>query len=338
MKHVSSHVGRWARVAALSSGLLVAGPTGQAQVTGSAQVDTGLTRPVTAEARRPNPAAARLETEYKLSVPAGQGALIWRWLRTTYATTKPRALGANWVSALGEERFEDRYFDDPARTLLRARAGLRHRRRYELDGTLKKQLVQLKTTDDSAGLLREELKFKPADDAAVTAPLTTLLRAADRPRLDSALQALGVRLEDLSQALVLHQRRQRLYLRADGDDYSTITLDSSYHAGEPPASFVEIEVELNEKRFTGASVEERARMQTVLAGIRADLLGQFPGLEQDQRPKYQKLAELLPAGSNTAASPPARGPRLGWGIAGAVLGIGLAGWMLKRRRSRVNEG
>lgn len=299
----------------------------------------GLMSMVAGTARAQAPASARLETEYKLAVPTGQDEVVWRWLRTHYAITKPRALGAGWKSAMGEERFSDRYFDVPAGTLLRARAGLRHRQRFDTTGQLTKQLVQLKTTDDAGGLMRKELKFKPVAGGNAETPLLDLMRPADRPILDSALAKLGVRLADARLVFVLGQRRRRLYLRKDDEDFSTITLDSSYHADGAPATFTEIEVELNEKRYTGAAEPERARMRVVLDSLRADLLRQFPALKQDQRPKYQKLAELLavpPATASTVSSdspPPAT--HFPWLLAGlgALLGLGVGyGIVVQRRR------
>lgn len=279
------------------------------------------------------PAAARLETEYKLAVPAGQDGVLWQFLSTAYAA-RLRSMGPQWETALGEEIFVDRYFDDAAQTLLRARAGLRHRRRFE-NGQLKKQLVQLKITDDKAGMLREELKFKPVEGADENTPLAELPRPADRARLDSALATLHVQLADLSPALTLGQRRRRLYLRFDGNDFATITLDSSYHLGPQTASFTEIEAELNEKRFTGASPAERARMQQVLTDIKHDLLQKFPALQQDQRPKYNKLAALLaplraaPAVARPATAPPRNWRVPVWLLGALLLAAGLGWW---RRR------
>ena len=292
-------------------------------------------------------APPRLETEYKLAVPAGQDETVWRWLRTHYATAKPRALGKNWTSSFGEETFRDRYFDVPDGTLLKARAGLRHRQRFDTLGQLTKQLVQFKTTDDPGGLLREELNFKLVESATATTPLLELLRPTDPARLTEALTEFGVAPADVREVFVLGQRRRRLYFQQDGEAFSTITLDSSYHADGPPAAtFTEVEIELNEKRYTGASEQERARMRLVLDTLRADLLRQFPALEQDQRPKYQKLAELLAAGPGKAATaaapasaadaPAASGgvPRPVFWIAGALLGLGLGWLIIRRQRSR----
>lgn len=297
----------------------------------------GLTYRIAAQA--PPAPGARLETEYKLAVPVGQDAVVWRWLSGRYAVQKPRALGAGWTSALGEEIFRDRYFDVPAGTLLRARAGLRHRQRFDTTGQLIKQLVQLKITDDANGMLRQELKFKPIEEATDATPLAELLLPVDQPTLDSALAALGVHSVDLRLAFRLAQRRRRLYLRQDGEDFSTITLDSSYDADGAPATFTEIEVEINEKRYTGASEIERGRMRIVLDSIRADLFRQFPDLRQDQRPKYQKLAELLSAlpkstGAVAADQSIPRAHRFPWLLAllGAAIGASIGYALVQRRR------
>ncbi len=285
----------------------------------------------------------RLETEYKLAVPAGDDEAVWRWLSTHYAKAKPAALGAGWTSNMGEETFRDRYFDVPAGTLLAVRAGLRHRQRFTPKGELTKQMVQLKITDDAGGLLREELKFKPIEGGTAEMTLAELVRPTDRARLDTALAQLGVKLVDTQLAFVLSQRRRRLYLLHDGEAFSTITLDSSYHADGAPATFTEIEVELNEKRYTGASEKERAQMRVVLDSIRADLFRQFPHLEQDQRPKYEKLAALLPVTATpnaqpvtleTSQTPPSAGRTWLYAILGAVGGLGLGFWVMRSRRKQ----
>ncbi len=296
------------------------------------------------------PAGARLETEYKLAVPAGHDNAVWHWLRATYATAKPRALGTGWASAMGEETFRDRYFDVPAGTLLKVGAGLRHRQRFDTTGHLTKQLVQLKiTTAETGGMLREERKFKPLEGATADMALAEVLRPEDRPRLDTLLAPLGVALAEVQPAFGLNQRRRRLYLRQNDEDFSTITLDSSYHAEGSGATFTEIEIELNEKRYTGASETERARMRVVLDGIKADLLLQFPDLQQDQRPKYAKMAALLAPKTTGAArdsagarSPqqqtqthtetPTSAPRPWFWVLGGLVGVGLGYWVLRAQR------
>lgn len=287
--------------------------------------------------------ATRLETEYKLGVPAGQDDAVWHWLNTQYGQTKPRALGKAWTSSRGEETFRDEYFDVPAGTLLRARAGLRHRQRFDTTGRLTKQLVQLKITDDASGVLRKELKYKPVEGAAAAQPIADLLRPADRPRLDSALATLGVRLAGVQPVFTLGQRRRRLYFQKDDEAFSTITLDSSYNVGDRRATFTEVEIELNEKRYTAAAEPERARMRQILDTLRADLLRQFPALKQDQRPKYQKLAELLADGvatpppytaAATTATPPET-VRVPWLLAvfGALGGLTIGYLIVRRRRA-----
>ena len=291
------------------------------------------------------PAGARLETEYKLAVPRGEDEVVWRWLRAYYAHTKPPALGAGWTSNFGEETFRDRYFDVAANTLMGARAGLRHRQRFDTTGRLTKQLVQLKTTDDAAGLLRQELKFKPVEGATAETPLADLLHPADRLLLDAALAPLGVALADVAPAFVLAQRRRRLYFLLDGAAFSTITLDSSYCEGRPAATFTEIELELNEKRYTGASEAERTRMRVILDSIRADMFRQFPALQQDQRPKYEKMARLLAAqpkgavsveegAGATSVDPPYPKSRAPYWVGGALVGLALGWWVLRRQRRR----
>lgn len=237
------------------------------------------------------PKPPRLETEYKLVVPAGQETSLWTWLRTAYAPTKLKELGTRWGSSTGVETFEDRYYDDEHRALLTARAGLRHRRRFEHD-TLKKQMVQLKVTDDEGGLLREEKKHPVQKGAPATGELAQLLAPAEYQRLAAELAPLHVQLNEVHLKMTLCQRRRRLYFSQDGQAFSTITIDSSYVVGTK-AHFTEVEIELNEIRYSAATLTERQQMEKMLTALRDDLLRAYPGLQQDQRPKYTKMAALL---------------------------------------------
>ena len=62
--------------------------------------------------------------------------------------------------------------------------------------------------------------------------------------------------------------------------------------------FIEIEPELNEIAYTDANAETRAYMETVLGKIMAEIKTQFPYIEQNLTPKYNKsfngLQEQLP--------------------------------------------
>ena len=74
----------------------------------------------------------------------------------------------------------------------------------------------------------------------------------------------------------------------------TFTLDevSSFHF--PYATFVELELELNEIRYTDADFEEQQAMEKLNAETKDAIFAQFNNLVQDQTPKYNKMQAALP--------------------------------------------
>lgn len=238
----------------------------------------------------------RLESEYKLSVPDRQAAALWVYLTRTYGKDGIKKLGQPYTSEIAEETFVDTYFDDPDHTLLNNHSGLRYRMRF-INNQLEKQVIQLKLSQNGeSGLVREEVKFKfnkkPDEGAGFTDhPFLKLVRPKDRPSLDSALAPFGIKGEQLAAAVELTQLRKRVYIFENGEPFATLTHDL-VSSEAPACSFTELEIELNEKRFTAASEAERQRMQAVVESIKKDILTAFPAVKQDQTPKYNKMYAL----------------------------------------------
>lgn len=252
---------------------------------------------------------ARVESEWKLDVPRGLDEQVWEYLQQRYAPGPGSILpelGPGLTATFSDEDFIDDYYDDTALTLLRLEAGLRHRGRYFREDIHNRkhgrELLQLK---GSGALVRSEQKWSvrpQADDwhgdPEENVPGLQLVSKGDRDEVRAALSKMGVDASDLIHVLQIQQRRRRVYIAQDKEAFATITIDQA----RPrkmwwSAAFTEVELELNEIRYTKASGAVREAMEHVNDKIAADLMGKFPGIEQDQTPKYNKAFERLSRGA-----------------------------------------
>lgn len=250
----------------------------------------------------------RVESEAKLDVPQAIAEEVWQYLLTRYA--QPRFLdrdGKQFTSSTGIEDFRDVYFDTPRLELLERDTGVRHRTRNVREGSRVKdgrQLVQIKTDRSEHGAThRAEVKFevalKPRLQVGLDAhPVLRLVRRSEQDACLAELRLLGVAVEDLHPVLTLEQLRRRVYVHDRDGAVATLTLDQ-VRAGRWGAhtTFTEVEIELNEIRYTQADAKQRAWLDGVLATLQQDLLGKFPSIKQDQTPKYAKAFHGLEASS-----------------------------------------
>ncbi|MCA9780116.1 MAG: CYTH domain-containing protein [Candidatus Eremiobacteraeota bacterium] len=250
---------------------------------------------------------SRLESEFKLAVPADQPEAIWAYLNEAYGPngTMLARLGEGYSAAFATDEFLDRYYDTPEMPLLKTHSGLRHRTRYILKGKDKtkdgRQLVQLKLgTEDESGVVREEDKYEVRSDPRKVKvdedrlPCVGLVKRRERPFLIDRLKALSIQPEELTEAAVLLQTRRRVYISHNGQAFATITLDHVLaRSWVYVVSFHEMELELNEIAYTDADQATRQKMTDLNAQMKEELFTRFPGLQQDQTPKYNKSVERL---------------------------------------------
>lgn len=249
--------------------------------------------------------ALRLENEYKLSVPDDVVSALWEYLQTRYGSgiELPEEGGGRFSVVIGDEVFIDRYYDAPDRPLLTSHNGIRHRSRF-VTGDMAVpanigELVQIKLSVPGEAVSRVEVKFpvrhypdiESQEDAH---PLLGIVARGQRGEFQRMVRELGIDPWSLRQVLTLEQRRRRVYLSDAAGPFATLTLDqTSSRRLWLRARFTELELELNEVRYTASSQEERAAMETVTAAVKADLQHAFPGLAQDQTPKYNKAFAAL---------------------------------------------
>jgi CYTH domain len=244
---------------------------------------------------------ARIENEYKLSVPDKSVEKVWTYLKTRYdnKTLYLKKISPGFKSQFSTEYFIDTYFDDTDLSLLKQQCGIRHRRRDFPDdpGNRKdgRQLMQIKLNrPDDLITNRTEYKYpivvperiRTADDRH---PVIGIIKRKKRKEFIERVQSIGLDAYALQPIFTLNQKRQRVYLTLDEKPFATITLDTvSSDKWWTHIEYTEIEMELNEINYTKASGEARKRMQAVNDDIKTDLLKRFPEIKQNQTPKYNK--------------------------------------------------
>ena len=253
--------------------------------------------------------AVRVENEFKLVVPDSLVTRVWDYLRTRYTTSaEPLDLAGHRLrSAFGDEVFIDVYYDAPGRPLLDTGSGIRHRSRFMTGDTATRgearELVQLKMNLPGEMVSRAEVKFSVRHYPEIASqedahPLLGIISRGDRAEFQRQVRALGIDPWQLRESLTLQQRRRRIYLSDDGGPFATLTLDqTSSRRWWLRTEFTELELELNEIRYTASGEAARAEMEAVTAAVRADLQREFPQIVQDQTPKYNKAFAGLEASS-----------------------------------------
>lgn len=242
--------------------------------------------------------SGRLESEYKLDIQSQDVEPLWDFIKTNYAQEN---FTIDDLTLQGEESIEvfiDKYFDLEDGSFSEAEISLRHRKRFKND-TLLKELVQLKTPFSKDKVVRNEIKFdvkkkKNLNDLSNRHPFLKLLSGEDRDRMSFHLAEFKVRPEQIQESLKLKQTRKRIYIKdVRGESIATITLDEVNNFSFPFQEYAELELELNEIRYTEADEKERARMNALNENIKTSLSDKFPNLKVDQRSKYRKMKLLI---------------------------------------------
>ena len=233
--------------------------------------------------------AIRLENEFKISVPNELENEVWKFIQYDLIDTQ-----SNLQISSAEEVFIDTYFDNDAYHLAQANSGLRLRKRYVAD-TLAKELVQLKISDPDQTLVRGELKFEVLKNNKTVNEferhdILSRISLDDQEELAFNMVPFDVHPRNTSKKIKLIQNRRRIYI-SDGPmaSLATLTLDRVTSLKFPFQSFIEMEIELNEIRYTNADEDEKQKLQEFNNWIQKRLMDQFPEMYIDQTPKYNKM-------------------------------------------------
>ena len=248
----------------------------------------------------------RIEQEDKLLVPLEIKEEVWNWLRQRYAEDQAylAELDPRFTASWSEELFTDTYFDTPSMQLYAMKSGVRKRHRVNLsnpeDVKSGRELMQIKLNDLSDNVReRGEIKFDIEYPFNPTSeedrhPMLGMVKPDHRELFKKRLSELGLDPMSMKPVLTVVDTRRRIYLKIDGKPFMSISHDNAksdlwWGHGE----VCEIEPELNEIGFTEADAETRAYMETVLDKVVADILTQFPAIQRDLTPKYNKFFDRL---------------------------------------------
>lgn len=239
---------------------------------------------------------SRLENEIILEIPADRVVGLWQWLLRTFP---PQCdVGERKLQCMRSvEHFLDVYFDTGNAELAEQRVGVRLRRRMFEDGQAK-ELLQVKMMGEHEGTIREENKFLVRGGRRVRMeddhhPLLQYVRRADRDQLQDVLQQIDVEVRSLRPTLEIAQKRNRIYI-GDPDPLLTLSLDTT-STGRlwVRETIEELDIEINEIRYTAADEQEQRRLMDMQRIILQRINDAFPGLPQDQTPKYTKMFERV---------------------------------------------
>lgn len=223
---------------------------------------------------------------------------LWDFIKTTYCLEQVNEAGMTLAGEESIEVFIDQYFDMEDGRFSEMEISLRHRKRFK-DDILLKELVQLKTPFSEDKVVRNEIKFdvksnKKYNDITNRHAFLRLLNGSDKERMSYHLAEYKLRPEEIQESLKLKQTRSRVYLTDEiGESVATITLDEVSNFSFPFQKYAELELELNEVRYTQANEVERQKMNALNASIKSNLSEQFPNLKVDQRSKYRKMKILI---------------------------------------------
>lgn len=293
----------------------------------------------------------RVENEYKLHVPDAIADTLWRWLVHEFGPEHCvlRERDSSFTSKLATDRMVDQYFDDEQLRLREDGNSVRLRSRQVLSDTLDRKhgrrLMQVKINrvDDNA-LNRGEYKFKPdtlLTDSATGPierhPFLGLVLPSHRDSLRSVLSRYGITGDSLRPTALIDQLRRRIYISRDTIPFATLSLDAvrGTMSGRS-CTFTELELELNENGYTSSDSTERLTMERVNEFIKEHVVGRWPEVRQDQRPKYGKVSDGIIAKEieKINASVPKKDFRFPWlkVISWTVLLIGLIALAVRQNR------
>ena len=240
----------------------------------------------------------RIESEFKLAVPEAEAGDLWSYLTTNFSNLAVKKWDENYSSSSTIEVFIDQYFDSSTDILYENLTGVRYRERYIAD-SLAKNLIQIKLSSrDTANVAREEIKFKVYEkikkgDRQAMHPFWRHIRPKQREKANFYLSAFQITGDDLQPTVKVQQERRRIYIAEQAQPLMTITLDRVRSYYFPYPTYTELELELNETRYTAGNFAEKKRMEAFNKQLKAQIMTQFPNLQQDQTPKYNKMYDLL---------------------------------------------
>ncbi len=248
----------------------------------------------------------RIETEYKLSIPASKLDTVWKYLKDKYSDNKLflKSSDSGFYVLISDEYFKDIYFDNNQLQLLSGKNGIRYRTRKVLsDSNNRKnnrELIQIKISSANGDdLTREEYKYHVAhyntqESAEDGHSFLGLIKRKDRSEVIEKLKLLNIDAYSLKPTVLVNQNRKRICINKGEATIYGISLDEvTAEYNDQHSNFIEVEIEVNEIEFTNADLAGRRQMEKIIGEIKSQILQDFPEIKLDQLPKYNKSYDRL---------------------------------------------
>jgi adenylate cyclase class IV len=249
----------------------------------------------------------RIENEYKLSLPVDKIDELWAYLASQYANNEELFLkkyDRSFSTKLSTELFDDVYFDTASKDMLNMQGGIRRRTRFIPDDVQNRKhgrsLLQIKLNrEGDRDSNRSEIKFPVNPKLALgqgnsNGPLALLDKDKHKRNFVERVKELGINPLELKEMLTIDQVRRRVYISNSEGPFATITLDEvSSKKWWVDVKLAEVELELNENKYTDSSDEQQKIMQEVNDFLLNDLQKKFDWVKVDQLPKYNKVYNAM---------------------------------------------
>ena len=242
-------------------------------------------------------AQQRLEKESKYLIEDVDKETLTGMLDTLFAEGSLFIKKTGINSRASTERFVDEYFESTNNALRNQSLSLRYRQR-QVSKNQEKKLVQFKGLVTGLSNVQFEYKFDVPEfvdrnNIYARHPLLGYVDKDDRERLTYELARFDIVAEELNSALSLSQKRQRWYLSDAKGDLLTVSLDYVRLRSFPFHEFTELEIEINENRYTNGDKAERAYVDTKQTQVIELINKELPLMTVDQRSKYEKMVALV---------------------------------------------
>jgi hypothetical protein len=242
-------------------------------------------------------AQQRLEKESKYLIEDVDKETLTGMLDTLFAEGSLFIKRTGINSRASTERFVDEYFESTNNALRNQSLSLRYRQR-QVSKNQEKKLVQFKGLVTGLSNVQFEYKFDVPEfvdrnNIYARHPLLGYVDKDDRERLTYELARFDIVAEELNSALSLSQKRQRWYLSDAKGDLLTVSLDYVRLRSFPFHEFTELEIEINENRYTNGDKAERAYLDAKQSQVIELINKELPLMTVDQRSKYEKMVALV---------------------------------------------
>jgi hypothetical protein len=260
--------------------------------------------------------------EYRFALPPEKAEAIWENLLHRYSAPN---LPSGFTSSMKEQNIIDLYFDDEKQTLLQQE--LMVRQRLLISGEGRKERLQFLVPEAEKTMQTYIFRQnrKPDKGANFTDhPLLKLVRAKDRPVLDSLLRKFEIRAQNLQPVLEVTQQEKRLYLRRQGNEWVSIAV-AQFSTEAPEHHFAELQIRVNQQPANQAQLQGQKFTADTLAASLQKLFNLQPETSTEYAAITKNRQQETPGFTKTKA------------LAGTTLLVGMAAYFIFRKIRKKKE-